>query len=174
VFLFVPLDLHALEGRHRLRRTGWLLRLELPSNPEILCVVRSAVMRLTEELGFPAAECRGLTRAVDEALANIIRHAYDGRPGQPIELLCRRLQDRTSDKQRAGLEIVLVDHGAAADRKKLRGRSLDDVRPGGLGLHFIQDGVDLMQYTTQAHTNRLRLVKYLRTAESEPKIPKGE
>ena len=157
-----------------MHRTGWLLRLELPSNPEILCVVRSAMMRLTEELGFPAEECRGLTRAVDEALANIIRHAYDGRPGQPIELLCRRLQDRTGGKQREGLEIVLVDHGAAADRKKLCGRSLDDVRPGGLGLHFIQDGVDVMQYTSQARKNRLRLVKYLPTAKSEPQIAKGE
>jgi len=157
-----------------LNRTGRLLRLELPSDPEILCVVRSAVMRLAEELGFPAEDCRGLTRAVDEALANIIRHAYDGRPGQPIELLCRRLQDRAGNKERAGLEIVLVDHGTAADRKKLCGRSLDDVRPGGLGLHFIQDGVDVMQYTSDSRSNRLRLVKYLPTAKLETKIEKGE
>jgi serine/threonine-protein kinase RsbW len=131
-------------------------------------------MRLTQELGFPAAECRGLTRAVDEALANIIRHAYGGRLGQPIELLCRRLEDRTGGKQRAGLEIVLVDRGAAADRKKLCGRSLDDVRPGGLGMHFIKNGVDVMEYTSQAKRNRLRLVKYLPAGKLEPKIAKGE
>ena len=162
------------KGGLELNRTGRLLRLELPSNPEILCVVRSAVMRLAEEIGFSAAECRALTRAVDEALANIICHAYDGRPGQPIELLCRRLQDRAANKQRAGLEIVLVDHGAAADRKELCGRSLDDVRPGGLGLHFIKDGVDVMQYTSHAHKNRLRLVKYLPMSRLETKIGKGE
>jgi serine/threonine-protein kinase RsbW len=156
-----------------LNRKGWLLRLELPSNPEILCVVRSAVMRLTEEMGFPAEECRGLTRAVDEALANIIRHAYDGRAGQPIEVLCRRLQNRSGNKQRAGLEIVLIDHGAAADRKKLCGRSLDDVRPGGLGVHFIEDAVDVMQYTSYAQRNQLRLVKYLPNAKIETKIVKG-
>jgi anti-sigma regulatory factor (Ser/Thr protein kinase) len=157
-----------------LRRTGWLLRVELPSNPEILCVVRSAIMRLTEELGFPSAECRALTRAVDEALANIICHAYGGRSGQPIELLCRRMQARVSGKQRTALEIVLVDRGATADRKKLCGRSLDEVRPGGLGLHFIQDGVDVMQYTSQAKKNRLRLVKYLPSAQSKPLFAKGK
>lgn len=157
-----------------MNRPGWLLRLELPSNPEILCVVRSAVMRLTEELGFPAEECRGLTRAVDEALANIIRHAYDGRPGKPIELLCRRLQNRSGNKKRAGLEIVLVDHGAAPDRKKLCGRSLDDVQPGGLGIHFIEDAVDVMQYTSHARENRLRLVKYLPNAKRETKVVKGD
>jgi len=156
-----------------LNRTGWLLRLELLSNPEILCVVRSAVMRLTEEMGFPAAECRGLTRAVDEALANIIRHAYNSKPGKPIELLCRRLLSRDGKTQRAALEIVLVDHGAAADRKKLHSRSLDDVRPGGLGIHFIKDAVDVMKYTSRAHTNRLRLVKYLPAVASETKIAKG-
>ncbi len=157
-----------------MNRTGLLLRLELPSDPEILCVVRSAVMRLTEEMGFSTEECRGLTRAVDEALANIIRHAYHGRPDQPIEVLCRRLQNRTGSEQRAGLEIVLVDHGAAPDRKKLCGRSLDDVRPGGLGIHFIEDAVDVMQYTSHARENRLRLVKYLPNAKRETKVVKGD
>lgn len=155
-------------------RAGWLLRLEMPSNPEILCVVRSAMMRLTEELGFPAVECRALTRAVDEALANIICHAYGGRPGQPIELLCRRMHAQTSGRLRTGLEIVLVDRGTGADRKNLCGRSLDDVRPGGLGLHFIQGGVDVMQYNSQARKNRLRLVKYLPAAERKPRIAKGK
>jgi anti-sigma regulatory factor (Ser/Thr protein kinase) len=157
-----------------LPRNGWLLRLELPSNPELLSVVRSAMMRLTEELGFPAGECRALTRAVDEALANIICHAYNGRPGQPIDLFCRRTQARTNGKERTGLEILLVDRGAAADRKHLCGRSLDDVRPGGLGLHFIQGGVDVMQYSRQAKKNHLRLVKYLPAAKSEPRITKGK
>ena len=44
---------------------GGLLRLELLSDPEMLGVVRSALMRLAEELGFPEAECRGVTRAVE-------------------------------------------------------------------------------------------------------------
>jgi len=139
----------------------------------MLCVVRSALMRLTEEQGFAPAECRGLTRAVDEALANIIRHAYGGRTGQPIELLCRRTEDRTGSGQRAGLEILLIDHGASADRKKFCGRSLDDVRPGGLGMHFIQHAVDVMEFTSKADTNQLRLVKYLPAAESKDQIVKG-
>jgi anti-sigma regulatory factor (Ser/Thr protein kinase) len=149
-----------------LHRTGWLLRFELPSNAEVLCVVRSAMMRLTEEFGFPLGECRALTRAVDEALANIICHAYGGRRGRPIELLCRRILSRISGKQQSGLEIVLVDRGSAANPKSLCGRSLDDIRPGGLGLHFIHDGVDVMQYRRQARKNRLRLVKYLLAAKS--------
>jgi serine/threonine-protein kinase RsbW len=162
------------EGDIEVHPAGWLLHLELPSDPEILCVVRSAVMRLTEELGFAPAECRGLTRAVDEALANIIRHAYGGRSGQPIELMCRRTTEESGGSQRPGLEIMLVDHGASAERKKWCGRSLDDVRPGGLGIHFIQDAVDVMEFSSKRGTNQLRLVKYLPPAASESRIAKGE
>jgi anti-sigma regulatory factor (Ser/Thr protein kinase) len=130
------------------------------------------MMGLTEELGFPAAECRGVTRAVDEALANIIRHAYGSRPGKPIEVRCR-LTRGDAEKPRASLEIVLVDRGTPADRKKLRGRALDDIRPGGLGIHLIQTGVDLMRYTTKSGENRLRLLKYLPDVASKAKTCEG-
>lgn len=147
-----------------MRGSDLVLRLKLSTNPELLSVVRSALMDLAGKLGFRAADCRALTRAVDEALANIIQHAYKGRPGHPIELLCRRIVDRSNGQERVGLEIVLQDQGVCADRKKLCGRPFDDIRPGGLGMHFIQEGVDVMQYSRRAGRNRLRLVKYLPAA----------
>jgi len=83
------------------------------------------------------------------------------------------MRERTG-MRRAGLEIVLVDRVTPADRKKLCGRPLDEIRPGGLGIHLIQEGVDVMQYATNVHRNRLRLVKYLPAAETEAKMAKGE
>jgi serine/threonine-protein kinase RsbW len=155
-----------LEARP-LDRRDLLLRLQLNSNPEILCVVRSAVSQLSEELGFSAEECRAVTRAVDEALTNVIRHAYNGKRGRPIELSCRRIHDPADGGPREALEILLEDHGVAADPKKMRSRPLDDIRPGGLGIHFIQQSVDLMEYKRIASTNRLRLLKYLRPVKQE-------
>jgi anti-sigma regulatory factor (Ser/Thr protein kinase) len=153
---------------------GWLLRLELPSNPEILSVVRSAVTSLAKNMGFADEESRALTRAVDEALANIISHAYGNRRGQPIEILCRSIDARPDGGEAPGLEIVLEDHGPAVDCKKFCGRPLDDVRPGGLGMHFIQSGVDLAEYSRRAWKNRLRLVKYLPTEHAKQTSVKGE
>lgn len=155
-----------------MKQKGWLLRLELSSDPEILSVVRSAVTCLAGNLGFAEAESRALTRAVDEALANIICHAYARRPGRPIELFCRRVIARTDGKKAPGLEIVLEDHGPAVDCKKFCGRSLDDVRPGGLGIHFIQSGVDVVQYSRRGNKNRLRLVKYLPAQKPAAPAPK--
>ena len=142
-------------------RTGLLLRLELTSNPEILSVVRSAVTCLAANLGFAEADSRALTRAVDEALANVIRHAYNNRPGQPIELLCRQINERAGDKRGPALEIVMVDRGVPVTGTKFCGRPLDEIRPGGLGMHFIESGADVVQYSRRLRKNRLRLVKFL-------------
>jgi serine/threonine-protein kinase RsbW len=163
-----------IEGDFQLERTGLLLRLELTSNPEILSVVRSAVTCLSANLGFSEADCRALTRAVDEALANVIRHAYNNRPGQPIELLCRRVNERAGEKRGPALEIVLVDRGVSVTRKKFCGRPLDEIRPGGLGMHFIQNGVDLVRYSRRLRKNRLRLVKFLPAQELQSGSVKGE
>ena len=157
-----------------MERSGLLLRLELTSNPEILSVVRSAVTCLAATLGFPESDNRALTRAVDEALANIIRHAYGDRPGQPIELLCRRINERTDKMRGPALEIVLMDRGASCTGKKFCGRPLDEIRPGGLGMHFIQNGADVVQYSRRLQKNRLRLVKFLPAPESQSTSARGE
>lgn len=145
-------------------RDGLLLRLQLHSDPKLLCVVRGALERLTEVLGFSASECRSVTRAVDEALTNIMRHCYGGRLDQPIEVSCQRLPRRASSSE--GLEILLSDRGPAIDPVKFRGRRLDEIKPGGLGLHFIRQSMDTVEYQRGRGINRFRMVKYLQQSES--------
>ena len=148
---------------------GLLLRLELPSDPSLLCAVRGAVERLTESFGFCAPECRAVTRAVDEALTNIIRHAYNGRPDRPIEMYFRSVRQQTKPKASRGLEILLCDRGPSIERARLCMRALEEVKPGGLGLHFIQQSMDIVEYKRANGTNRLRLVKYVRSPKQDVK-----
>src|SRR5258707_12401253 len=97
------------------RRGGLVLMLALYSNPRWLSVVRGAVERLTETLGFPAVQCRSITRAVDEALTNIVRHSYGNRLDEPIALYFRRAQRSQQGEFESGLEILLCDRGRAID-----------------------------------------------------------
>lgn len=138
--------------------------LALYSNPRWLSAVRGAVERLTETLGFPAVQCRSITRAVDEALSNIVRHSYGNRLDKPIVMYFRKAQRRQDGEVQHGLEILLCDRGPAVDASKLRGRPLEEIRPGGLGLHFIHEAIDSVEFTRKGPTNRLRLVKYLAPA----------
>jgi anti-sigma regulatory factor (Ser/Thr protein kinase) len=155
------------KGRNGDLSRGLLLRLELPSDPSLLCAVRGAVERLTESFGFSAPDCRAVTRAVDEALTNIIRHSYNGRPDRPIEMLFRSVHGAATPKASEGLEILLCDRGPSIKRAQLCMRELEEVRPGGLGLHFIQQSMDIVEYKRANGTNRLRLVKYVRTPKQE-------
>jgi serine/threonine-protein kinase RsbW len=148
---------------------GFLLKLELHSDPQLLCVVRGALERLTEVFGFSPPDRRSVTRAVDEALTNIMRHCYNGRTDQPIEMSCTRVRPRGSESA-DGLEILLCDHGPAVDPAKLRGRRLDEIKPGGLGLHFIRQSMDVVEYRRSGDTNEFRLVKYLQPS-TQSRIP---
>lgn len=138
-----------------------LLKLELHSDPCSLCVVRGAVERLAEGVGFSAEGCRSITLAVDEALANIMRHAYGGVPNKPIEMHFRRVQRPTAAGSDTGLEVQLLDHGIKFDRAKVPACKPNELRPGGRGLDLIRQAMDTVEYTRVGRTNRLRLVKYL-------------
>lgn len=137
-----------------------LLRMELQSNPEMLCVVRGALGQLTETLGFPEPERRAVVLAVDEALTNIIRHAYCGQAERPIEVSFHRQQLHRDGVFREALEIVLEDQGVEVDPANLCGRPLEEVRPGGLGLHFIRESMDAVEFGRKNGRNQLRLVKF--------------
>jgi len=142
-----------------------LLRLHLESNPETLCLVRATLERATEVLHFQEDASRAIVRSVDEALANIMCHAYHGQRGLPIEMTCRRLHDAKRSQGVSGLEIVLQDSGEAVEPRKLKGRPLDEIRPGGLGLHFMRQSMDEVEFSRKNGKNQLRLVKYLAPVE---------
>jgi anti-sigma regulatory factor (Ser/Thr protein kinase) len=137
------------------------VKLEVPSHPRVLSVVRGTVQQFAAVVGFNEAECRSIVLAVDEALANVIRHAYQGREDKGIELSCN-LRCSSANGEPDGLEFILVDHGRPAAPEQLKGRALDDVRPGGLGMHFITSIMDEVQYKPLPRRNQLRLVKTMK------------
>jgi serine/threonine-protein kinase RsbW len=148
-------------------RGSLLFRMELQSNPEMLCVVRNALGELAAKLGFSETECRAVVLAVDEAMTNIIRHAYLGNAERPIEASFRRIQVAGAGKSGDALEIVLQDSGVTVNPEKMCGRALEDVRPGGLGLHFIRESMDTVEFSRSNGKNQLRMVKILHAKEPQ-------
>lgn len=145
---------------------GLLLQLALPSDSSLLCVVRGTVGGLAALLKFSDPDCRSVTRAVDEAMTNILRHSYKGRRGRPITLQFRRLR-RGQD---TGLEVLLWDEGPCIDSSKLRPRGLGELQPGGLGLHFIRQAMDTVEFSRVGNANQLRLLKYTRSPMGAAKL----
>ena len=51
-------------------------RLKLPANSENLDIIRKFIAGIAENMGFSEEEIYQIELAVDEACANVIRHAY--------------------------------------------------------------------------------------------------
>ncbi len=114
--------------------------LTVPSHPRFLYVVRSALYPLVIDAGFGKKEARKIVLAVDEACSNIIKYAYEGDHTRPVSV--------TITTGGAELRIVLKDWGKRVDRSRIAPRDLSDVRPGGLGTHFMQTVFDTVDYDT--------------------------
>lgn len=116
------------------------ITLTVPSHPKYLYVIRSAVYPITLDAGFSKKESREIVLAVDEACSNIIKYAYEGDHSRLIAL--KVLVDKSK------LVIELADSGKKPDVSKIVPRKLNDVRPGGLGTHFIAEVFDTVEYHT--------------------------
>ncbi len=137
-----------------------MIEITIPSDPKLLCLVRAMLSQLCDLLDFPSKEQRKIVLAVDEACTNIIRHTYHGDPGQSIQISCNGGED--------SLEIVLQDCGPPMDLAQTRPRDLTEIRPGGLGTHFIRSVMDEVNYKhREGGGNILRMVKRLQKSSEE-------
>jgi serine/threonine-protein kinase RsbW len=147
-------------GGRSLARRQFLLRLQLHSDPQVLCGVRGAVSPIAAAIGFNEEDCRAITLALDEAITNVIRHAYGGKLGREIEIEFNKLNGAKAGKP--ALEIVLLDRGARPKPGALRGLPPGELRSGGLGLHFMRQSMDTVIHSRVGSANRLRMVKFIR------------
>ena len=132
-----------------------LIMITVPSAPKYLRLIRDVTARLGVSEGLEEPVINTLKLAIDEACANIIKHAYKGDTGKKI-----RVQYRITKEV---FEAVIEDSGKKVTPELLQGRDLDDVRPGGLGIHFIKRAFDVVAYDEKKKKgNRLRLIKYLK------------
>jgi anti-sigma regulatory factor (Ser/Thr protein kinase) len=95
--------------------------------------------------------------ALDEALANVIRHAYKNRYDQEIELDCQVNADQ--------IVFRLLDQGEPPDPARICGQPLNDISLSGRGTHLMRAIMDEICYEQVAGKNELRLVKNLPGAE---------
>jgi sigma-B regulation protein RsbU (phosphoserine phosphatase) len=124
-----------------------LLEFRIPARSDQLGKMRAAVRECVEASGCSENPTADIVLAVDEACQNVIRHAYKGDPEGVIELIIRR--------------EGVFDSAPEIDPSKVKPRDLDDIRPGGLGTHFIQKVMDRADFLPRprGNGNLLRMVK---------------
>lgn len=111
-----------------------LLTLAFPADPAQLKPVRDRLRQALGDLGCATKFADDFVIAVNEACMNVMQHAYLGDRSGRIELVLER-DDRD-------LVVQLIDFAAPVDLTRIRPRDVADVRPGGLGTHFIREVMD--------------------------------
>jgi len=128
------------------------IELHLTSDPAMLSVMRAAIAKVCEIAEFDQMQTSKIVLALDEACSNIIRHAYKGKSGEEITIICRIRSHR--------LEFTLLDVGEPTDISKIKSRPLDEVRPGGLGVFLMQTVMDEVKFY-QGNEQGNRLFMYI-------------
>jgi anti-sigma regulatory factor (Ser/Thr protein kinase) len=121
-----------------------VLDLDVTSDVAELPGVRDAVRAWSRALGWSEGPTSDIVLAIDEALSNIIRHGYEGEPGHKIELTARAVYDPAWGE---GIEVRIRDYGKQVPLETICGRDLNDIRPGGLGVHIIRSVMSSVQYS---------------------------
>jgi len=130
------------------------------ANPDYLSVARTAVRQVAQVVGLKEKESESITLAVVEALTNVIRHSYGGQSDKRIIVKLNKIN--YSDKEKAALEIIIRDFGKQVNPEKIKGRDLDELRPGGVGVHIMQSVMDEIEFTPADDCGmQLRMLKYI-------------
>jgi anti-sigma regulatory factor (Ser/Thr protein kinase) len=127
-------------------------KIEFASHPANLWLVRHCVRQFLQDHTFSSREIDLMVLGIDEACTNIIRHAYHHAEDQLISLSLETTKDND-------VRFRLRDYGERFDATKPHGRSLDHVRPGGLGVHLIRHAFDQIDYQQRSRGTLLVLTK---------------
>lgn len=119
------------------------LEANVPSHPRFLSFVRALAGEGASLAGFGDEDRGRIEIAVVEGFSNIIRHGYGGRTDQRIELRLR-VPEGT-------FRIEMDDWATFVDPSRIASRPLDDVRPGGLGVHLMRSTMDVVDYVRNRH-----------------------
>lgn len=139
------------------------MRLRVTSEAAELATVRHAIEAYAEAAGFGAEGVAEVGLVVNEAMANVIRHAYKGKPGQPIEVEAELVPAAEASATLFGsapagngssgpvdvLRIRLRDWGVGVDPATAPKRGYIPGEPGGLGLVCLRQMMDRTEYAPQ-------------------------
>src|SRR5271166_5197537 len=137
---------------------------DLQQLPEIRAFVRD-VCRRAWNLPTGDEMTARLDLAVTEAAANIMRHAYRGEQGRPIEVIVDASPERVC--------VAMYHEGECFDPAAVPPPIFDGTREGGFGLYLIAQLVDEVVHYNESERRGIRLVKNRTESKKEGGRLKG-
>ncbi|MDQ3439355.1 MAG: ATP-binding protein [Planctomycetota bacterium] len=125
--------------------------MRIDSDPAHLAAARKAVEAFAVAGGLTEKASHDMGLCLNEALANVMRHAYGGRRDQPIAI--------TASTDERELIVTVRDWGNGIDPSTIPHEPYNPLTPGGVGLICLNELLDRMVYEPQADGMLATLVK---------------
>ena len=120
-----------------------LERIHLLSRADKLKPLREFVRELVTNQHCCDTTKDDMVMAINEACMNIMQHAYEGREDEEIIVEFWKNHDE--------FLVRIFDTAKNIDHESIKSRDLNDVRPGGLGVHLIHEVMDDVHYKHQVN-----------------------
>lgn len=111
-----------------------ILELRTVARPEHLKQIRTAVRAAAIGAGCSENCADEIVIAINEACMNVMEHGYKLDPDGELAIQL--------SVNKGVLITWLSDECASVDTSELQSRPLEDLRPGGLGVHFMRECMD--------------------------------
>ena len=112
--------------------------IKIKSDPKQLKIVRLKIDEFCKT-NFTEIDIFKVKLAVDEALQNIIRYAYEMDKSKDVIIEIKK-------NSQSNFQIEIKDFGKQVPIESIKGRKLDDIKPGGLGVYFIKKSTKFCKY----------------------------
>ncbi|MEM8873227.1 MAG: ATP-binding protein [Planctomycetota bacterium] len=124
-------------------------QLQIESNAKAIAGVRKRAEAMASAAGYDERTVGEIGLCINEALANVIRHAYHNVPGQPIVI--------TLDVDESRFQTVIRDWGSGDLPDPNADHVRDQFAPGGLGLLCLRRLMDEVRYQLQPDGMKLTM-----------------
>lgn len=147
--------------------------LTVPADTRCLSQVRDAVLEVIGGCAFSPVKANLIALAVDEAVANIMEHAFSkesGGHGKPEEEKIQIILDTNPER----LQVLIRDRGASFDPRGVPDADVQEHvkqgRKGGLGIFLMRRIMDEINYSyKQGDHNELQMIKYIDESAAKSK-----
>lgn len=138
-----------------------LVSLTFCSKPDRLKLLRCVVRDAADLVGLDDESTDAVVLAVNEACMNVIQHGYAMRPDGRIDI--------TIVQEGDAMVFLLRDYAKPVDIAEVCSRNLDDIRPGGLGVHLIKTLMDESTFLElpRGDGNLLQMKKFVKRKGSQ-------
>lgn len=136
------------------------IEIRVPCKPEYVRTIRRTIADFAESSGLSRVAAEDVELAAAEAVANIVRHAYEGlaRDVPPVRVICSHHDSSLT------VEVIDKGRGFAAPAAGVV-PEIDMNRDGGMGIILIKLLMDSVKYVSRpSGGTRIRMTKTARQA----------